>query len=235
MNLHHHVERNMNALSTAQKIAHIYAETSRTPAAAVTIALARQMGTPGTLVSREVGRRLGWPVYDHELLERMAGEMGLRVNALESFDERRQNWLHVMLEGWGQVPTINESWYTRQLVETVVHLGASGQCIIVGRGAGHILPPATTLRVRLIGRLEDRIAFLAKRDGISNHEAAQKIENTDRERLQFVRTHFQQDVTDPLNYDLLLNMSRWTVAEAGESMVTAVKQLEKRREMGHTA
>jgi cytidylate kinase len=234
MNLHHHVERNVQALGTAQKIAQIYAETSRTPAPAVTVTLARQMGTPGTLVAHEVGTRLGWPVYDHELLERMARDMGLGVNALESFDERRQNWLHVMLEGWGQVPTINESWYTRQLVETVVHLGADGRCIIVGRGAGHVLPPATTLRVRLIGRLEDRIAFLAKRDGISNDEAAQKIENTDRERLHFVRTHFQQDVTEPLNYDLLLNMSRWTVAEAGESIVSAVKQLERKRQMAQT-
>ena len=31
--------------------------------------------TPGTSVAREVGHRLGWTVYDHELLERVATDI----------------------------------------------------------------------------------------------------------------------------------------------------------------
>ena len=60
-------------------------------AEAWTVALAREAGTQGTAVGHEVGRRLGWPVYDHELLERIAQEMGLRTNLLESVDERWPN------------------------------------------------------------------------------------------------------------------------------------------------
>ena len=59
----------------------------------ITIALAREAGAPGTSVAQEVGKRLGWPVYDHQLLERIAQEMGLRVNLLETIDERRQSWI----------------------------------------------------------------------------------------------------------------------------------------------
>src|SRR5262245_10840905 len=65
---------------------------------AYTIALARQAGAPGTSVGQEVGRRLGWQVYDHELLEHIAREMGLRVSLLESVDERRRSWLLECLE-----------------------------------------------------------------------------------------------------------------------------------------
>jgi hypothetical protein len=36
---------------------------------------------------------LGWEVYDRELLEKVAQDIGLRTNLLESVDERRQSWL----------------------------------------------------------------------------------------------------------------------------------------------
>jgi hypothetical protein len=68
-------------------------EVSPRTAAAFTIALSRQAGTQGTLVAHEVGNLLGWHVYDHELLELIAQQMGLRTALLESIDERQQSWL----------------------------------------------------------------------------------------------------------------------------------------------
>ena len=59
---------------------------------AVTIALEHEPGTPITEVAREIGSRLGWPVYDHELLERIAQEVGVPVRLVEEVDERRQSW-----------------------------------------------------------------------------------------------------------------------------------------------
>ena len=59
----------------------------RTPPA-FTITLSREAGTLATSVAQEVGRRLGWQVYDHELLERIAQEMHVRTALLDSVDER---------------------------------------------------------------------------------------------------------------------------------------------------
>src|SRR4051794_5712812 len=56
-----------------------------------TIALTRESGANGPLVARAIGKRLGWPVYDRELLERVAEEMGLRADLLESVDEKRKS------------------------------------------------------------------------------------------------------------------------------------------------
>ena len=110
-----------------------------------------QTGTSGTSVAQEVGRRLGWQVYDHELLERIAAEHGLRVSLLESLDERRQSWLVEWMEGFSQKLHVGETGYVHHLTQTILSLGAHGGCVIVGRGAGLLLAPATTLRVRLIG------------------------------------------------------------------------------------
>src|SRR5262245_31132412 len=65
-------------------------QTTRPP---LTIAISRQAGTQGPDIAREVGQRLGWPVYDRELVEMIAREMGLRTRLVESVDERHRNWL----------------------------------------------------------------------------------------------------------------------------------------------
>jgi cytidylate kinase len=197
-------------------------------APALTVALEREAGTFGTTLARELGRRLDWPVYDHELLERIAQETGLRVSLLESVDERPQGWLQEAFRGFTEVPQVSENAYVRHLVETVLSLGKHGHCVIVGRGAAQILPAETTLRVRLIAPRKDRVATAARRLGLSQAEAARWVEDTDRERVRFVRDHFLKDPTDPAQYDLVLGTARWTDEDCAELIAQAMRRLEAR-------
>jgi Cytidylate kinase-like family len=57
------------------------------------IAISRDSGANGHLIALAVGARLNWPVYDQELLRRVADDMGLRARMLESLDEKRADWL----------------------------------------------------------------------------------------------------------------------------------------------
>jgi cytidylate kinase len=189
----------------------------------ITVALMREAGAGGTSIAQEVGKRLGWPVYDRELLELIAREMGLRVGLLESVDERNPGWLREAFQAFADVPQVRENAFVRHLVEIVLSLGSHGRCIIVGRASAQILPPDTTLRIRLIAQLKDRIAATARRLALSDKEAARWVEETERERRRFVREHFLKDVTDPLGYDLLVNTSRFTVAQSAELIVQAVR------------
>jgi cytidylate kinase len=193
-----------------------------------TIALSREVGARGTSVARAVGERLGWPVYDHELLERIAREMGLRTSLLESIDERHVGWLQECFEMLAAVPAVNESAYVRHLAETILSLGAKGRCIIVGRGAAQLLPPERTLRVRLLAAREDRIAVMSRERGISRQEAARHVEATDHQRARFIRDHFGKDPADPQHYDLVLNTSRFAVAECAELITEALHELQAR-------
>ena len=198
-------------------------------ASGLTIALTREAGTAGPLVGHEVGTRLGWPVYHHELLELIAREMGLRVSLLESLDERRQSWLGETLESFASVPTVSESAFVRHLIETILSLGAHGECVIVGRGAALILPAETTLRVRLVAPREERITVFSQRFAIARAEAARQVEVTDRERTRFIKDHFMQDPTNPLLYDLVLNTWRWSVSEAAQLIIDALHRLRARQ------
>lgn len=193
-----------------------------------TLAITREAGTPGTSVAREVGSRLDWPVYDHELVELIAQETGLRTSLLDSVDEHHRPWLLECFESLGSARRLSESGYAVHVFETVVTLGTRGHCVIVGRGSAHILPSFSTLRVRLVAPIQDRIAYAAEQHNLSREEAARWVEKTDRERMEFVKAHFFKDPADPRHYDLILNTSRWSVSECADLIVRALRQLESR-------
>ena len=101
----------------------------------------------------EIGRRLGWTVYDRDLVDRIAQEMGLRAGLLQSLDERHTSWMSEAMQQFlatTATPYVGESNYVRHLAETILALGTHGECVIVGRGSAMILPEETTLRVRLM-------------------------------------------------------------------------------------
>jgi cytidylate kinase len=191
-----------------------------------TIALSRETGSGATSVASEVGARLNWPVYDQELLRRIAEEMHLRVQLLASVDERRRSWLQECIEAFPLTAGVSEAGFVRHLVETVTSLGSHGACVIVGRGAAYILPAAQTLRVRLVAAAEDRISYLSRLLNRPRAEVARHVETSDRERALFVREHFRKDAADPRNYDLVLNTSRFGVGACADLILESLRRLE---------
>jgi cytidylate kinase len=195
---------------------------------AYTIALSREAGANGSLVARAVGKRLGWLVYDRELVQHIAADLGVRASLVESVDEKHRNWPQEWLESFSSAPAVSESAYARNLLETLLSLGAHGECVIVGRGAAQVLPTATALRVRLVGPVEDRIKAVCQRFGVPHEEAKRWVERTDGERARFVKDHFQKDSTDPRGYDLVLNSSRFSVPECADLIIEALHRLQAR-------
>ena len=193
---------------------------------ALTIALTRESGTQGTAVARQIGTKLDWPVYGYELVEMIAAKVGLRTSLLESVDERRKNWLTEYAEAITSAKGLSEAGYTKQLVETILSLGTLGHCVIVGRGAAQILPRERTLRVRLVGLLEDRIKTTSEQRGLPPADAERYVKERDSQRNQFVKSHFFKDPADPTQCDLLLNRSRWSVAACADLIVQTLHYAE---------
>ena len=199
------------------------------PSRALTVAISREAGTHGTDVSEEVGPRLNWQVYDHQLLEVVAKDMGVRAKLLESVDEKHMSWLLEMMERACAVPVVSEPAYVYHLARILLALSAHGECVILGRGAAQILHAPTTLRVRLIAPVQDRIAVVCREHGKSPDEAKRFVYTADREHISFVRNHFQKDPAEPHQYDLILNAARFSVAECAELIVQAVNHLQTSR------
>jgi cytidylate kinase len=193
----------------------------------LTIAISRQAGANGAAVARAAGERLGWPVYDRELIEKIAQEMGLRSQLVESIDESRTSWLEECLRAFTSRPGVSEGAYLLTLRRVLFSLAAHGDCVIVGRGAAQVLPEATTLRIRLVGPFEQRIASIRERHGLWPAEARRFVQETDERRRRFVQDHFHKGPDDPALYDLVLNSGRLSVKDCVGLIVCALETLKK--------
>lgn len=193
---------------------------------AFTIAISRQSGVGGTTTARAVGERLGWAVYDRELVERIAQDMNLQPDLLEKVDEKRVSWLREFMECVTSNAAVSDIAYMHRMVKTIAALAAHGNCVLVGRGVAHILPVETTLRVRLVAPLAWRVAAMSRKLGVSDEEAAVQVATIDRQRIQFVREHINKDTTDPSLYDLVLNAERFSVEQRVDLIVEALHRLQ---------
>lgn len=196
----------------------------------LTVTISREVGALGTTLAHELGQRLGWEVYDQNLLDKVAKELQAPESELHQIDERVVSWLEEFLSCLLNKKHVSPFAYLKHLVATIRGLGEIGHCIIVGRGAHCVLPVETTLRIRLIADLSDRIRFMAASLNVSEKEAKAHIEKTEPERDGFVQQNFGRDGSDPHEYDMVLSTSRLSITDCAEAVRSLILQMGAREQ-----
>lgn len=189
-----------------------------------TIAVSRQRGARGSRVAAEVGRQLGWHVYDRDLLDEIATTDQMREALAEHVDEKHQGWISQCLDSLRQDRPLSEPAYVHRLVKVFSSFAAHGNCVVVGRGAGFILPVDTTLRVGLVAPFKQRVQQIAQEQELTESDAERVLKQADHDRERFVKDHFHKDAGDADNYDLILNTHRFSDAACAAVIVEALKQ-----------
>ncbi len=139
------------------------------------------------------------------------------------------DWVRDLMESFSTKPGTSTTAYSHRLIKKLAALAARGECIIVGRGAPHILPSGSTLRVRLVAPRAFRIAAIQRLREVTAEESERWMDSTDRERVRFVKEWPGRNPTDPGLYDLVLNVSRFTVPQAAGLIIDALRDLEQNR------
>lgn len=186
------------------------------------VAISRTIGSGGREVATLLGERLGWPMFDREILHAMAGDDDVRARLYEQMDERDVGWLEDTVR-WlikGELP--KDDYFCR-LTETVLVLARQGHAVFLGRGADLILPRDRGLRMRIIAPLEQRAQVFAQVNNVSEALARAEVERIDRQRLDFRRRHFGSHANDPTRHDLIISMAQFTVEQAVEIILTALR------------
>jgi hypothetical protein len=173
--------------------------------AAPTVALSREAGARGGTIARRAGRKLGWQVYDQELLEYMSQDPSVIQGMVDALGPAAAAWVEHHLERLLRSERVSQYPSVVSMARIVLALGAQGGVVLIGRGAGCILPRESTLNVRVIAALEDRIAYMAQWLRLTAEEAAERVRLRDERRAEFVVNHFHRQPGDVYQYDLLLN------------------------------
>ncbi len=185
------------------------------------ICVSREYGARGAAMARGVAERLGFQFYSQELIQEIAEVAQVREQVVASLDERLQDTISEWVAGLMRRDGFSPSDYLRNLSKVVLTLARHGRGVVVGRGAHFILERKSTLRVRVVAPLETRAARISERDGLSADEARSRIRRIDAERVAFNRRHYGADLTDPVNYDLIVNTGTLGLEGATNQVVAA--------------
>ncbi len=191
--------------------------------AALTITISREAGARGSTIAQQAGAKLGWQVYPQDLLEFVTQDAAARQEILQGLPPGAAAWAEDQLQRLVRAEAISSNPSVIDLVRVLLQLGARGEAVLVGRGAGCILPAHTTLNVRLVAPPEDRIAYMAQWLRLTDEEAAEHVRRLDQRRTEFIRTHFHRDPSDAHQYDLTLNSSLLGEERCAELIVHAAK------------
>jgi cytidylate kinase len=187
------------------------------------ICISREAGAGAGALARLVGQRLRWKVYDNELVEAIAHRMALPIDEIQALDEQApsvvQDWFLPLREEY-YAP---QEAYLDHLAKLIEAIGRAGESILVGRGAGFMLPRESTLSVRVIAPLKVRAQRLAERMGVSVRTARRAARDLDRRRAQFDRTMHRANPNDPHNFDMVLDTQSLGLEVVTEIIVRAVE------------
>lgn len=184
------------------------------------LCISRMVGVDDRVVAGLVGKRLGWPVFDREILEAMAGDDDFRRQIYSSMDQRDLSWWEETLRALMDRDFVRNDYFHR-LCETLLSLARQGNSVFIGRAADLILPRGRGFRVRLVAPLAARVARYSELTGLSPKKAEREIARIERERAEFLRRHFGVGADDPLRYDIMVNLERFSHEQAVDLILQA--------------
>ena len=171
------------------------------------IAISREFGSGGHHIAEELAKRFGVSYYDHNLLDEIAEQKGFNVHKLNKYDEApRRKVLSRSVRGYSNSPeeVIAELQfdYLREKAE------AGESFVIVGRCAESILADYKGLiPIFVSADIEDKIARIMERRGISEAEAFAAMKRHDHHRKSYHNHFCETRWGDSRAYDLCVNTS----------------------------
>jgi cytidylate kinase len=194
------------------------------------ITIARQHGSAGREIARELGKKLNIWCFDKEIVDEAANDSSICRELIDSFDEKRVSPFIVettQYPGMSHGLGLNIQVASAQF-DVIKKLADKGDCIFVGRCADYILRERTDLlRVFIDGEYEDKVQCIMKRQNVSEDVAKKKIKTVDKDRASYYRYFTDQVWGEATNYDLCINSSKFGISGSVEVIVNAIKFIEK--------
>jgi hypothetical protein len=188
----------------------------------LTVAVSRQAGARGGSVAKRAAQLLGWQSFDQEALDYLTRDETARAELLHDLPAGAKDWADAQATRL----SVGKNWGpgspTADMVRLILTLAARGEVVIVGRGAGFLLPAETTVHVRVVAPLEQRVAYLSDLLRLPPAEAAVEVHDRDRGRESFIAGVVAVDPADAGGYDLVLNTGRLGEFAAAGLIVQAV-------------
>ena len=189
----------------------------------LTVAISREAGARGATIGRRVADILAWQVFDHDTLDYLAQNDTARAQFLADVPADALAWADAQLARLRHDRGLSAEGDTLRLVRLVLAVAARGNAVIVGRAAGFLLPPESTVHIRIVAPLEARVAYMAQEFRLTRPEAVAEVRARDERRALFLDRTLALDPADLTAYDAVVNSDRLGVEGAAQLVGWAVR------------
>lgn len=195
------------------------------------ITIGRQLGAGGRQLAEELGRRLGVPVYNREIIDEAAKQSGLAAELFEKADEHESNLTPLGSGIWGFGSMTSPGYINNDTLfgiqsQTIESLADRSSCIIVGRCADYVLRERErVLSVFVTAPLEERVARLCSSCDKDEKECRSWIATTERRRSSYYNYYSFKTWGAAESYDLCLNSSKLGIEGCADVVLEALGKL----------
>lgn len=188
------------------------------------ITIGRQFGSGGKDVADALGRKLGFPVYDNELILKAAQDSGFSAEFFVQSDEKKRflSLSAIFTSGWsGDAENyMSDKGLFQIQCETIRRIAEQGAAIIVGRCSDYVLRDrGNTLDVFLTSPLDVRAGRVAERQGIPVEEAQSLVERRDRSREEYYNYYTFGNWGMASNYDICMDSSMLGIEGTADAII----------------
>jgi CMP/dCMP kinase len=181
------------------------------------ITISRMFGSGGSEVAARVAEQLGWSLVDNQFVDEVARRLGVAPAEVAAREERvpslaerlaatlalaSPEMLPPMTEG---LPPTEEDLVTvsqRVAAEAI----QAGPAVLVGRGAQSLLAERSdALHLFCHAPMAALVRRVSGRMGISPERAREEVEETNKQREQYVRRHWKREWRAAANYHLTID------------------------------
>lgn len=201
------------------------------------ITIARQFGSGGHEVGERIAEKLKLPFFDKELIAMAAKKSGFSEEVFADVDEKAtSSLLYSMVMGsyayGGRVAGINEMPINDKLFiiqsDIIKKAASEGPCVIIGRCADYILKDyENCLNVFIHADKAQRVERILEKNLSEKKKASDYITKKDKQRANYYNFYSNERWDDLFNYDLTIDTSRFSIADAVDLIIDAAQKLDK--------
>ena len=195
------------------------------------VTVSRMFGSGGSEVAERIAHELGWQLLDNAFVDEVAARLGTPPAEVEAREERVPSLAQRLaatlalgapeiLPGPADAELPPSAERLIEVTERIIMEAASrGHSVIVGRGAQSVLASRQdVIHVFCYAPRPALVARAARRLAIAEKEAEKVVDDTNRQREQYVRTYWKRSWRAYENYHLCLNTD-WLSVDGAASIV----------------
>ena len=185
------------------------------------ITVTRQYASGGSDIARLVAKALGWTLIDNEFVDQVARRAHLPAAEVAQLEERAPGLLERLARTLAaaspemfittSAPPVDadEATIVKMTERVIAEAAAEGRVVLVGRGAQAMLAQRdNALHAYVIASKPWRRKLAVERLGVDAANVDKVVDETDKQRDNYVTSHYGRDRQDLTTYDLVLNAER---------------------------